>query len=300
VSGVAGFGPQASIVSMSICNQRLPSIAAAVAFFAAVGCGSTRASPAGASEAKGDDQELLARLAEQTHRLDELETRISLLEAEARSTRKDDKPEVRSGETIRLGMDKQLVAAPPASVREAPAIEQNEPVLPAKRLPQLRLYGRQNQDAGELPSVPVVSETLPVAPLPDQHGRTSAANGGEAVNQAYRLALRRLRERDFDGALAALSAFIEQNPGHALRQNAMYWRAEARYAKRDYSGALAEFEILSQRFPSAEKAPDALLKAAYCLRHLGNEDRARAALRRLRESYPNSQAAGVAAKEGST
>jgi tol-pal system protein YbgF len=282
---------------MFICNQRLPSIAAVIVLLVADGCGSVQAGPAGAVDRKDDDQQLLTRLAEQNHRIEELETRISLLEAEARSSRPSDKPAVRSGETIRL--DQQLVAAPPPSTRES-SFDDAGPIPPPKHLPQLRLYGRPGQDSSELPSIPIVSETLPVAPLPEQRTRTSAANGGESTESAYRLALRRLRERDFDGALAALSAFIEQNPSHPLRQNAMYWRAEARYAKRDYSGALAEFEILSQRFPSADKAPDALLKAAYCLRHLGDEDRARAALRRLRESYPNSQAAGIAAKEGST
>jgi tol-pal system protein YbgF len=163
-----------------------------------------------------------------------------------------------------------------------------------------------------LPGVPVVSETLPVAPLPEQRAgsqlRSAAvavapaadSGGGEAELTRYRTGLRLLRERHFAEAAAAFGAFLEAHPSHELAASALYWRGEANYARRDYVAARAEFEALLTRFPRADKAADALLKLALCFRQLGAEDKAKDALRRLRADYPNSQAASTAAREGST
>lgn len=287
----------------------------------------------------GELQSLQALHNEQARRIEELETRIALLEADARAARGE--PSSRAGETIRIGAEP---ASAPAAARSTgwgdetiDAEESN-----GKR-PRLRLYGQKGEvrelpvrepaarertlsaadslPRANMPSVPTVSETLPVVPLPEQRAaqlRAAAAPGGadsvpESPRDAagiesarahpvtsYRAALRLLRERRFDQAIDAFSTFIVANPSHALAPNALYWRGEAHYAKREYAPALADFEGLMQRYPRAGKAADALLKTALCLRQLGSEDKARDVFRRLRTDYPNSQAASMAAREGST
>jgi tol-pal system protein YbgF len=290
----------------------------ALAMSLALTCGCAGSAPGATvhtAHESGAEAELRVRLAAQSQRLEELEARIALLEADARQAREGSGKPLRSGETVRIGTPTDLVSTAPP--RTAADDDRSDDATPATRTPHLRLYGRQASDSTRerepLPSVPIVSEKLPVAPLPSSHSldvhapeqsAKAAAVSGEASDDAgtddYRTALRLLRERNFDAALAALSAFLTANPKHALVHHALYWRAEVLYSKRDYAQALSEFEALGQRFPQSEKAPDALLKVALCFRHLGAADKAQAAFRRLRANYPNSQAASIASREGST
>jgi tol-pal system protein YbgF len=241
------------------------------------------------------------RQQDQARRIVELEARIALLEADARGTRDTVSAQQRPSETIRIGsvrapVDATNVATVEPEPEQLTATTQNN-----RRLPSLRLHGRTESKSlarEPLPDVPVVNETLPVVPLPEQRAKEEVARVDPVAD--YREALRALRERHFDAALTGFAAFLSANPGHALVPNALYWRGEARYAKREYEPALSEFEALLKRFPDNDKAPDALLKVALCHRHLGAEDKAQAAFRRLRATYPNSQAATVATREGST
>lgn len=322
---------------MWICTQRALSVASL-----AMACACATAPPPAASEPNAELQTLRALQSEQAHQIEELETRIALLEADARNARGSGtsasvEPPPRSGDTIRIGERRELTAAQPAARPVGwgdETIGDAEDSRSTKR-PRLKLYGQKGElrevpsreraetasDApagrANLPSVPMVNETLPVVPLPQQRAAqlraaepASAADSGEAPRAepvrpesplaSYRGALKLLRERRFDQALDAFSAFITANPHHALAANALYWRGEAHYAKREYAPALADFEAMLERFPRAEKAADALLKQALCLRQLGSEDKARDVFRRLRTDYPNSQAASMAAREGST
>lgn len=243
--------------------------------------------------------------AEQARRITELEARLQLLEADARRARGPvDKPNA----TVRIGG-----AAAPSGAGEAPL---EEPQLLSEAQPaatsrephyKLKLKGRAHANPAELPPLPVTNETLPVVPLPEDRSRTRQASESAAVSDSttsatsdYRAALRLLRDRRFEEAGLALSKFVADNPDHALIDRALYWLAEVRYAKRDYRAAAAGFEDVLTKFPNSEKSPDALYKLGMCWRQLGNDDRARSYFRRLREQYPNSEAASLASREGST
>lgn len=284
---------------------------------------SCAATPGPALKPQAADAELTslrARQSEQDHRIVELEARIALLEADARKERSTSDGAVRTGETVRIGGEHALTTVAPASAEPAAREEAREldEARSAKR-PKLRLYGKGEgtRSGGDiaspgLPSVPVVSETLPVAPLPEQRAAgplraqavtpapAAEGGGGDSDLAGYRTGLRLLRERHFAEAAQAFGVFIDEHPSHELVASAHYWRGEAHYAQRDYAAARAEFESLVARFPRADKAADALLKLALCYRQLGVADKAKEALRRLRADYPNSQAASTAAREGST
>ncbi|MEY4581408.1 MAG: hypothetical protein RL701_6111, partial [Pseudomonadota bacterium] len=267
------------------------------------------------STKSGDDANALAALhaqqIQQAARIEELEARLSLVEAEARRTRSDEaEPAPRAAETVRIGANREVVNTNAVTAAHANADEEQDAPRTRAR-PRLRLYGRQNGELqAALPAVPEVSETLPVAPLPSQrsiaqtrnvsHVATAAEPKLEAAGKSttddgslanYLGGLRLVRERRYDDALAAFSAFIVDNPTQRMVPNAMYWRGEAHYAKREYAQARSQFEAVLAQYPQSEKAADALLKLALCFRQLGSEDQARGAFRRLRTEYPNSQAA---------
>jgi tol-pal system protein YbgF len=273
------------------------------------GCATAADSPSAADGGK-EDQRLaeLSRLQnDQARRIAELEARLTLLESDARRARG---PTTRPSATVRIGEHEG-----PGDGEEDDAVT-NVPIAAAPnhavdRRPNLKLQGRARgriaEASGELPPLPVTSETLPVVPLPQDRSRTlqvqakgDTAAGSDPATATYRGALRALRERRFDEAALALSNWVSDNPKHALLDRAMYWLGEVRYASRNYREALVEFEKVLQRFPNSDKTPDTLYKLAMCWRRLGAEERAREYFKRLRSQFPNSEAAGLASREGST
>jgi len=298
---------------MRIRTQRAaPALCLALAY----GCATSAAPAEPAHESTRALADVHTRQAQQAARIEELEARIALLEAEARQVRTRDTHETselpaHAPETVRIGASHQ-----PSRHAEAVAARDDDATEPAPNprepRPQLRLYGRkQNAESTgtTLPPVPVVSETLPVAPLPSgpsPRSRTTAhvatpmvASDNEQLTD-YLAGLRLVREHRYDEALTAFNSFVEQHPEQRMVPSALYWRGEAHYAKREYAQARKEFEVLIARFPQSEKAADSLLKLALCLRQLGADEEARGAFRRLRTEYPKSQAALVAAREGAT
>ena len=67
------------------------------------------------------------------------------------------------------------------------------------------------------------------------------------------------------------------------------------YAERDFAGALAIFTAVAAD-DSAQKAPDALLKAGFCQYELKRDDEARRTLIRVGQLHPDSPAAAEAAR----
>ena len=244
---------------------------------------------------------------DQARRISELEARLQLLEADARRARGPvDKPSA----TVRIGSQAAESGGPSALDEAAataalPPVLSNETPSAAAHRPNLKLKGRSRASSADLPPLPVTNETLPVVPLPQERSRArqseeDAAAVSDSATSDYRAALRLLRDRRFEEAGLALSKFVADNPDHALVDRATYWLAEVRYATRDYRAALSGFEDVLTRFPNSEKTPDALYKLGMCWRQLGSEERARSYFRRLREQYPNSGAASLASREGST
>lgn len=271
------------------------------------GCASSAPPPGSAAsetDRASDVRELARSQSDQARRISELEARIALLENEARRARG---PTERPSSTVRIG------EAAPQEEREAELALTNAQLSEAgnagsQRRPNLRVHGkssRRTESNADLPPVPVTNETLPVVPLPQERrnaklAEVEAAAVSDSATSDYRAALRLLRERRFEEAGLALSKFVSDNPDHALLDRAMYWLAEVRYATRDYREALAGFENVLKRFPKSEKTPDTLYKLGMCWRRLGSEEQARSYFRRLRTEFPNSEAANLASREGST
>ncbi|HKU41321.1 MAG TPA: tol-pal system protein YbgF [Polyangiales bacterium] len=241
--------------------------------------------------------------AEQARRITELEARLQLLEADARRARGPvDKPNA----TVRIGGSAAPSGTQEVLPEEPPLLSEPQPIAASREpRPNLKLKGRARRDPADLPPLPETNETLPVVPLPHDRSRArqqepESAAVSDSATSDYRAALRLLRDRRFEEAGLALSKFVADNPDHALLDRASYWLAEVRYATRDYRAAASGFENVLERFPNSEKTPDALFKLGMCWRQLGSEDRARSYFRRLREQYPNSEAASLASREGST
>jgi tol-pal system protein YbgF len=127
------------------------------------------------------------------------------------------------------------------------------------------------------------------ASAPPGDARPSALD--PAAKRAYDAALALVSARQYDRALDDLAAFLVRNPDHPYADNAMYWRGECYFAKGDYLHAAEQFEGTVTRFPAGNKAPDALLKLGMSHQKLGNPTKAKECFDRLRQTYPQSDAA---------
>ncbi|MDR0549291.1 MAG: tol-pal system protein YbgF [Deltaproteobacteria bacterium] len=107
----------------------------------------------------------------------------------------------------------------------------------------------------------------------------------------YQRALSQVRSRRYAEAAAAFEAMLAEDPTGPLAPNARYWLGECFYARGDFSRALSEFQQGIVDYPSSAKAPDYLLKMSYSQSRLGDGPGAMESMRRLLDSYPNSDSA---------
>lgn len=232
----------------------------------------------------------------QQKRITELESRLALLENEARASRTSRGRKLQ--ETVTIGRANR--------VREQASGERMYvPDEPSAEAPiRLRLYGRPERS--ELPEepLPTVSERLPVAPLPGVAAKSNtdkpaAGRLKTPFKARYVAALRMLRERKYGDAGAALAALQVDFPDHPMADNVTYWLGEVAFARGDYEGAARAFETVVQRYPSSDKLPDALFKAGLSHRQLGKSKTAEKYLTRVRSEFPESEVARLASAEGS-
>jgi len=114
--------------------------------------------------------------------------------------------------------------------------------------------------------------------------------------QAYQTAFNLLKAGRYDQAAKAFQKFLAEYPSGKFSDNAQYWLGESYYVTRNFDNALREFTTLVDGHPDSQKLTHAMLKIGYIYDELGQKDKAREVLTDLTENYPQSTAAGLAAK----
>ncbi len=138
-------------------------------------------------------------------------------------------------------------------------------------------------------------------------GSPSAAEGGSAAEARlevqnlpadpaarYKEAFSLLEAGRYPEAEAAFGAFVAAYPQSDLADNAQYWIGECLYSEKKFEEARKAFRAVSDHFPFGNKVPDALYKEALCQRALGDDAGAEKTLARLRDLFPDSEAAAKA------
>lgn len=140
--------------------------------------------------------------------------------------------------------------------------------------------------------------------LEPQPAASAAANGGEAPAKApaetgdpaaedrdYQAALGLMRGGKYKEAGAAFSSFVQKYPASSLAPNAQFWLGNAWRAQHDCRKAIEAESYVATKWPTSDKAPDAMLVMADCQQEMGNPTGARRTLESLVAKYPNSAAA---------
>lgn len=190
----------------------------------------------------------------------ELHRRLAALESEVRAQR--DLLKVREDE-LRLLRDAVLQGAPRPPGAEPTAETPQAPAAPG--------------------AAPQVARPAP-RPGP----------GAPTFQQDYENAWRRLRERDFRGAIEQFKQFVEKHPDSPLTDNAQYWIGESHYALKEFDEAILEFDVVRKKYRDGDKAPAAWLKIGYSFAELGYHVDARYVLQEVINRYPDSEEAAKA------
>jgi len=112
--------------------------------------------------------------------------------------------------------------------------------------------------------------------------------------EMYDYALGLVKAGETKKAREVLNAFAGKYPDHRLMQNVYYWKGETFYAEKDYESAILSFQDVVDKYPSGDKAPDAMLKQGYAFQALSDRKNAKVIYELLQSKYPGSPAAGKA------
>ena len=106
-----------------------------------------------------------------------------------------------------------------------------------------------------------------------------------------------IKEREFDKAQQAFTAFLRKYPQSQYAGNAQYWLGEVSLVQGDLQAAGKAFAMVSHNYPQHNKVPDSLYKLADVERRLGNADKARGILQQVVAQFPDSSAAQLAQQD---
>jgi tol-pal system protein YbgF len=171
----------------------------------------------------------------------------------------------------------------------------------AAGVPQLKVVSvgelGQAKEAGDaLEKKPAQPEkAIEKADKPDKQAE-AAARPSIGPEMLYNRAQDLFMAGNYAEARDMFSSFAASYPDNALADNALYWIGEAYYSEKDFENAVLKFREAADKYPSENKAPDALLKTAYSYIELNNVEKAKEFLDALIRRYPESAAAGAAKK----
>jgi tol-pal system protein YbgF len=141
------------------------------------------------------------------------------------------------------------------------------------------------------------STVVAPSPAPSENpvvGRTVDAQEGEEA--AYRAAYELVREREFDEAVEAFTAFLADFPFGRYAPNAHYWLGELYLVLDPPDPELARqnFKLLLDQYPADPKVPDTLYKLGRVQFIKGNRQRSKEYLDEVIREYPSHAAAQLA------
>ena len=132
-------------------------------------------------------------------------------------------------------------------------------------------------------------------PAPDE----GAGGATSREVEAYRAARTAWSEGDAEACIDRFRNFLQTYASSTYAENASYWMADCYFKRGDYKTAVLRFDDVVARYPTGNRAPDALYRQGEALLHLGpGYGRAAGkAFERVIHEYPDSARAPEAKKQ---
>jgi TolA-binding protein len=123
--------------------------------------------------------------------------------------------------------------------------------------------------------------------------RADVAVASEGGAEDYVEGYARAMAGDTKGGVETLRAFLRDNPGSPLADDAQYAIGEAYYRAHDFAKAIRELQKVEKLYPKGDRVPTALLRESFAYADLGDRAGARRILRRLVSEHGSSPEAGL-------
>jgi TolA-binding protein len=249
--------------------------------FALTACATTAgtATQAELAELKAQVRAMRESQARLEKRLERLELHDSVSRARASSSAQaSQEPASRPASTPELAVVKlkpRKEAAPPLPTR-VPIVEPSAD--------DLEMFISSADDGGD-----------DVAPRAGPRARADKEETEKEVVSVLELefeqAVAALRTGNVEGGVTRLRRFAEENPRHALADNALYFSGLGQMGLNEHAAAARTFERLISSYPAGDAVLDGMLRLAECRLRLDKKDDARALYTRILTQFPGTAAA---------
>ncbi|MEC4728333.1 tol-pal system protein YbgF [Shewanella sp. D64] len=106
-----------------------------------------------------------------------------------------------------------------------------------------------------------------------------------------------LKQKKYDEAIPAFSAFTKNYPNSTYSANANYWLGQLLYNKGEFGSAKEAFNTVVENFKESNKRSDSLVKLGMIAEKTGNPGSAKIYYQRVLKEYANSAAARIAQQQ---
>ena len=104
-----------------------------------------------------------------------------------------------------------------------------------------------------------------------------------------------IRRKDYASAELTLRDFLQRYPNDRMAPEVSYWLGESLFQRQRYQDAAEAYLVVTTKYETAGKAPDALLRLGQSLAAIGQKEMACASFAEIGRKYPRSS---VAVKQG--
>ncbi len=111
---------------------------------------------------------------------------------------------------------------------------------------------------------------------------------GDELGQ-YEYAMNLLKQGDYETAEKAFIEFLAIGSDSNLLSNSNFWLAETYYVRENYKDAAKSYLNLYQKYPKAQKAPNALLKLGISLVNMDQKEQGCVTFLKLQETFPSAE-----------
>ena len=144
-----------------------------------------------------------------------------------------------------------------------------------------------DQEGDQQEIVNTISQDNPVL-VEEQTFVLSILPEGDELGQ-YEYAMNLLKQGDYETAEKAFIEFISVGSDSKLLSNSNFWLAETYYVRENYKDAAKSYLNLYQKYPEAQKAPNALLKLGISLVNMDQREQGCVTFLKLQETFPSAE-----------
>ncbi|MDY6981134.1 MAG: tol-pal system protein YbgF [Pseudomonadota bacterium] len=218
--------------------------------------------------------------------------RLNSLEAEVRELRGLSEEQAHTIEELKkrqrelyIDLDRRLLQLERAGVtsQDARAPEQGQSASSTDSTPDRRTVGK-----------PTAADSSVTPSQRQSESQAVPMSVKKSEQEAYQEAFNLLRELEYDKAIDAFDAFLQNYPDGRYAHIARYWLGEANYARRNFKQAIVHYQNLIDRYPDSPKVAEAMLKIGYSHNQLEAYKAARDVLEKLIASHPGTTEASQA------